>query len=261
MMSERLAGKKAFITGGASGLGVAIARMFVEQGAQVAITDIDLPGASKIAAELNSIRQGSASAFAHDVAREDQWISALEQANEAMGGISILVNNAGIGVMASVEDESLDNFKRVMDVDVDSVFLGCKHAMKYLRQNQPGSIINMSSIAGLYAAGSMAAYNAAKAAVWLLSKSVALHCASSGYEIRSNSIHPVFIRTPILDGISEALGIESDAERDKMLARGIPMGRIGEPEDVAYAAVFLASDESKFITGIELKIDGGMSAQ
>jgi len=260
-MGERLAGKKALITGGASGLGAAIAKMFVEQGAQVALTDINLDGAQKMAAELNATRQGCASAFAHDVADEQQWIDVLAQANEAMGGISVLVNNAGIGVMASVEDESLENFKRVMEIDVDSVFLGCKHAMKYLKENQPGSILNMSSIAGLYAAGTMAAYNAAKASVWLLSKSVALHCATSGYEIRSNSIHPVFIRTPILDGISEVLGLENDAERDKMLARGIPMGRIGEPEDVAHAAVFLASDESKFITGIELKIDGGMSAQ
>lgn len=260
-MSERLLGKKALITGGASGLGLAMAKMFVEQGAIVAITDINLEGAQKLSNELNAVRQGSAHAFAHDVASEQQWIDVLAQANEAMGGISILVNNAGIGTMGSIEDESFENWKLVMSIDADSVFLGCKHAMKYLKENQPGSIINMSSIAGLYAAGSMAGYNAAKAAVWLLSKSVALHCASSGYDIRSNSIHPVFIRTPILDGITEALGFEDDKQRDHVLARGIPMGRIGDPDDVAYAAVYLASDESKFITGIELKIDGGMSAQ
>lgn len=260
-MGERLLGKKALITGGASGLGMAMAKMFVEQGAQVALSDINHAGAQQIATELNAVRQGSASAFAHDVAREDQWIDVLAGANDAMGGISVLVNNAGIGTMGSIEDESFENWQRVMRIDADSVFLGCKHAMKYLKDNQPGSIINMSSIAGLYAAGSMPAYNAAKAAVWLLSKSVALHCASSGYEIRSNSVHPVFIRTPILDGVADALGLTSVEQRDQLLARGIPMGRIGEPEDVAYAAVFLASDESKFITGIELKIDGGMSAQ
>ncbi|VAV98893.1 2,5-dichloro-2,5-cyclohexadiene-1,4-diol dehydrogenase [hydrothermal vent metagenome] len=260
-MGERLAGKKAVITGGASGLGVAIARMFVEQGAQVALTDINLAGAQKIADELNASRQGCASAHAHDVADEEQWIDALAKANTEMNGINILVNNAGIGTMGSIEQESYANWKKVMAVDADSVFLGCKYAMQYMKQNQPGSIINMSSIAGLYAAASMPAYNAAKAAVWLLSKSVALHCATSGYQIRSNSIHPVFIRTPILDGITDALGVKTTEERDKVLTRGIPMRRIGEPEDVAYAAVYLASDESKFITGIELKIDGGMSAQ
>jgi len=260
-MSERLAGKKAVITGGASGLGVAIAKMFVDEGAQVALTDINLEGAQKVAAELNAVRQGSAHAFSHDVAQEQDWIDVLAKADEAMGGISILVNNAGIGSMGSVEDESFDMWKKVMQVDADSVFLGCKYAMQYLKKNQPGAILNMSSIAGLYAAGSMPSYNAAKAAVWLLSKSVALHCAASGYDIRSNSIHPVFIRTPILDGVAQALGLKDEVERDKMLSRGIPMRRIGDPEDVAYAAVFLASDESKFITGIELKIDGGMSAQ
>ncbi len=260
-MGERLQGKKAVITGGASGLGLAIAQMFVDEGAQVALTDINFEGAKKVADELNAVRQGSASAYAHDVASEQQWIDVLAAANETMGGISILVNNAGIGTMASVEDESFSAWKKVMAIDADSVFLGCKYAMKYMKENQPGSIINMSSIAGLSADGGMASYNAAKAAVWLLSKSVALHCARSGYEIRSNSIHPVFIRTPILDGVAVALGVDSVEERDKLLSRGIPMRRIGEPEDVAYAAVYLASDESKFITGIELKIDGGMSAQ
>lgn len=260
-MTDRLHGKKAVITGGGSGLGAAIARMFVAQGAKVAVTDINADSAKNIADELNALVPGSAHAFAHDVTREDQWISVLDVANTAMDGLNVLVNNAGIGTMADVESESLDSWKHVMAVDADSVFLGCKHAIGYMKQSQPGSIINVSSIAGLYTAPNMAAYSAAKAAVWMLSKSVALHCAKSGLDIRSNSIHPVFIRTPILDGVQEALGLTTEADRDKILSRGIPLGRIGEPEDVAYAAVYLASDESKFITGIELKIDGGMSAQ
>lgn len=260
-MTERLKGKKALITGGASGLGAAIAKMFVAQGAKVAITDVNGDGVTLLADQLNVQKPGCASAFTHDVTKEDQWISVLEAASKAMGGINVLVNNAGIGTMADVEAETLESWKNVMAVDADSVFLGCKHAIGHMKQNQPGSIINISSIAGLYTAPNMAAYSAAKAAVWMLSKSVALHCAKSGLDIRSNSIHPVFIRTPILDGVQEALGLPSIADRDKILARGIPLGRIGEPEDVAWAAVYLASDESRFITGIELKIDGGMSAQ
>lgn len=260
-MTERLAGKKALITGGASGLGACMAEMFVAQGAQVAITDINVAGATELAEKLNQSRPGSAFAYAHDVTDESAWKDVLDQANRDMQGLSVLVNNAGIGTMAGVEDESFENWKTVMAVDADSVFLGCKHALHYMKECQPGSIINISSIAGLYTAPNMAAYSAAKAAVWLLSKSVALHCAQRGYNIRSNSIHPVFVRTPILDGVGEALGVQEQAERDKILSRGIPLRRIGEPEDVGWAAVYLASDESKFVTGIELKIDGGMSAQ
>ncbi len=144
-----------------------------------------------------------------------------------------------------------------MAVDVDSVFLGCKYAIPYMVPHAPGSIINTSSIAGLIAGHNMAAYNAAKAAVWLLSKSVALHCAKRGYRIRSNTIHPAFIDTPILDDMKR--GMEKE-ELIRKLLKQVPIGYIGEPDDVAYAVVYLASDESKFITGAELKLDGGISA-
>ncbi len=260
-MAGRLEGKRALITGGASGLGAAMAKMFVREGARVALSDINGDGASAMAATLNAEYQGSAVAFAHDVADEQSWKDVVAGADEALGGFNILVNNAGIGSMGSVEEESFANWKKVMAVDADSVFLGCKYALGVMKHHGPGSIINISSIAGLYAAGNMSAYNAAKAAVWLLSKSVALHCASHGYDIRSNSIHPVFIKTPILDGIGPIVGAKDDEDLYGKLARGIPMRRIGEPDDIAYAAVYLASDESKFVTGIELKIDGGMSAQ
>ncbi|MDQ7019117.1 MAG: SDR family oxidoreductase [Robiginitomaculum sp.] len=260
-MTGRLEGKRAVITGAASGLGAAIARMFAAQGAQVALTDINLDGVKAMADSINGKFQGAAAAFEHDVADEQSWKDVVAAADKALGGFNVLVNNAGIGSMASVEDESFEMWKRVMAVDADSVFLGCKYALGVMKHHGPGSIINISSIAGLYAAGNMSAYNAAKAAVWLLSKSVALHCASQGYDIRSNSVHPVFIKTPILDGIGPAIGAKDNDDLYNKLARGIPLRRIGEPDDIAYAAVFLASDESKFITGIELKIDGGMSAQ
>lgn len=260
-MTGRLNGKRALITGGASGLGAAIAARFVAEGARVALSDINLDGAQAMAEKINREYQGAAIAFSHDVASEENWIEVVAKADEAMGGFNVLVNNAGIGSMGSVEDESFANWKKVMAVDADSVFLGCKYALGVMKNHGPGSIINISSIAGLYAAGNMSAYNAAKAAVWLLSKSVALHCASQNYDIRSNSIHPVFIRTPILFDMGKALGAGSDEELTKKLARGIPLKRIGEPDDVAYAAVYLAADESRFVTGIELKIDGGMSAQ
>jgi NAD(P)-dependent dehydrogenase (short-subunit alcohol dehydrogenase family) len=257
-MTGRVAGKKVFISGAAQGLGAAMARSMAAEGAKVSIADINHPGAQAVAAEIDAAHgQGTAFAFPLDVTKEDQWIFALEEADDAMGGISVLINNAGISAGGDVESTDLDTWKRVMEVNVDSVFLGAKHALKYLRQNQPGSIINISSIAGLIAAHNMAAYNASKAAVWMLSKSIALHCAKQKLDIRANSIHPTFTDTPILDKWRQQFGKE---EAEAKLGRQIPLGRIGQPEDVANAALYLASDESRMVTGAEIKIDGGISA-
>ena len=257
-MSGRVEGKKAFITGGAQGLGAAMARRLAAEGAKVSIADINHAGAQAVADAINAEHgEGTAFAFPLDVTKEDQWIFALEEADAAMGGISVLVNNAGISRGGNIEQLSFEDWKLVMEVNVDSVFLGTKHALKYMRQNQPGSIINISSIAGLIAAHNSPAYNASKAGVWLLSKGIALHCAKQGLDIRSNSIHPTFIDTPILDRLRDQLGKEV---AEGKLARQIPLGHIGEPDDVANAALYLASDESKFMTGAELKLDGGISA-
>jgi NAD(P)-dependent dehydrogenase (short-subunit alcohol dehydrogenase family) len=258
-MTGRMNGKMALVTGAAQGLGEAIATMFAKEGAQVVLTDLNGDGVANVAARINALYPGAAKAhFAHDVRSESRWQEIVPQALEAMGGLNVLVNNAGIGSVGSIEDETLESFKRVMDVDVDSVFLGCKYALGVMRPYGPGSIINISSIAGLIASGNYPAYNAAKAAVWLLTKSVALHCAKKVPGFRCNSIHPSFIKTPILDGIT-ALAGSVEAGHAK-LARQIPMGVLGEPDDIAYAAVYLASDESKFVTGSELKVDGGISA-
>ena len=257
-MAGRVAGKKAFITGGAQGLGAAMARMLAEEGAKVSIADINHHGAKAVAAEINAaLGEDTAFAFPLDVTKEDQWIYALEEADAAMGGISVLVNNAGISRGGNIEQLSYEDWKLVMSVNVDSVFLGTKHALRYMRAHQPGSIINISSIAGLIAAHNSPVYNASKAGVWLLSKGIALHCAKQGLDIRSNSIHPTFIDTPILDPLRQQFGTEVAHGK---LARQIPLGHIGEPGDIASAVIYLASDESKFMTGAELKLDGGISA-
>lgn len=254
----RVTGKKAFITGAAQGLGAAFARRLAAEGAKVTLADINAAGAEALAHEINQAHgEGTAFAFPLDVTQEAQWIFALEEADAAMGGISVLVNNAGISRGGDIESLSLEDWKLVMSVNVDSVFLGTKHALKYLRQNQPGSIINISSIAGLIAAHNSPSYNASKAAVWLLSKGIALHCAKQGLDVRSNSIHPTFVDTPILDPLRQRFGKD---EAEAKLARQVPLGRIGEPDDIANAVLYLASDESRFMTGAELKLDGGISA-
>ncbi len=254
----RVAGKMAFVTGAAQGLGRATSLMLAREGAKVTVADINATGADSVAAEINALYPGAALSVALDVTSEEQWQAALQTAHDAMGGLNVLVNNAGIGGGTTVEDTDFATWKRVQEVDTDSVFLGCKYAIPLMRAHAPGSIVNISSIAGLIAGHNMAAYNAAKAAVWLLSKSVALHCAKRGYRIRSNSVHPTFIDTPILDGM--AGNAMSRDELKLKLAKQVPLGVVGDPDDIAYAVLFLASDESKFITGSEIKVDGGISA-
>jgi NAD(P)-dependent dehydrogenase (short-subunit alcohol dehydrogenase family) len=167
------------------------------------------------------------------------------------------VNNAGIGSIGSIEDETYENWRHVHAVDLDSVFLGCKYGVPLIAESGGGSIVNISSISGIIAGHNLAAYNSAKAAVRHLSKSVALHCARAGNNVRCNSVHPVFIDTPILDAMVQG-GDREDAL--KKLGRQIPLGRVGQPDDVAYAVLYLASDESDFVTGSEIKVDGGISA-
>jgi NAD(P)-dependent dehydrogenase (short-subunit alcohol dehydrogenase family) len=246
-----MAGKMALITGAAQGLGAAIATMYAKEGAKVVVTDINGAGADATAAAINALYPGHATAFQQDVCSEPRWIEIVNAAHDAMGGLNVLVNNAGIGSLGSVESESFENWKKVMAVDVDSVFLGCKYALGVMKPYGPGAIVNISSIAGLIASANYAA-------VWLLTKSVALHCARKVPGFRCNSIHPTFIKTPILDGMAGLVGSQEEAYAK--LARQVPLGRLGEPDDIAYAAVYLASDESKFVTGAELKVDGGISA-
>lgn len=258
-MGGRLESKIALVTGAASGLGKRMAERFAEAGARVLLTDIDADGAAAAAAAIGP----SAAAFRHDVTSEADWDAAVAEAKRVFGGLHILVNNAGIGTPGSVEHTSLDDWRRVHAIDLDGVFLGCKHALPLIRettraQGSRGAILNISSIAGVVASGRMAAYNSAKAGVRHLTKSVALHCASNRDAITCNSVHPAFIDTPILDNF-QAAGVTKDEVKAK-LGRQIPLGTVGDPDDVAYAALYLCSDEAKFVTGAELYIDGGISA-
>ena len=255
---DRLAGKIALVTGAASGLGAAMAAKFASEGAKVVLTDINAAGAAAKAAEIGV----AAISIGHDVTSPEQWQAALDFAEQQCGGLHILVNNAGIGTGGTVEETSFEDWRLVHAVDLDSVFYGCKLALPLMARTvkdtgKRGSILNISSIAGVVAAANMAGYNSAKAAVRHLTKSVALHCARSRYGITCNSIHPVFIDTPILDGLVNAVGREEGLAK---LGRQIPIGHVGEPDDVAWAAVYLVSDEAKFVTGHGLYVDGGISA-
>lgn len=253
-MARRVAGKVALVTGGASGLGRASALLLAQEGARVMVADIAEAGGKAVAAEI-----GDAARFVRlDVTKEADWQAAIAATVEAFGGLHILLNSAGIGLTKDVEQITLEEWHHVHAVDLDSVFLGCKHAISAMRKSGGGSIINISSIAGIIGGANMAAYNSAKAGVRLLSKSVALHCAKNGDNIRCNSVHPTFIDTPILDSFKVAVGAERALEK---FARQVPLGRVGEPNDVAYGVLYLASDESKFVTGAELVIDGGISAR
>jgi NAD(P)-dependent dehydrogenase (short-subunit alcohol dehydrogenase family) len=255
---SRAGGKRAFITGAAGGLGAATARMLARHGAKVFLTDLDGPAAATLADEINH-EQGAQVAWSatQNVCDEAAWKSTLADAATAMGGLSVLVNNAGIGSLGAVEGIELKEWRRVMGVNVESVLLGCKYALPYLRDTQPASIVNISSLAAFKVDPDYIAYNTSKAAVAMLTKSVAVDCARQKIDVRCNSIHPAFIRTGIVAPFFDALG---EQEATRKLVRGIPMHRLGDPDDVAYAVLYLASDESRYITAAELVLDGGARA-
>jgi NAD(P)-dependent dehydrogenase (short-subunit alcohol dehydrogenase family) len=247
----RLAGKTAFVTGGASGLGEAISRRFAAEGAHVVIGDVDEAGGQATATEIG------ARFVRLDVSIEADWLAAFATCEQ----IDVLVNNAGITTHGSIEDITLAQFRHEFSVDVDGVFLGCKHVIPLMKTRPDGSgggsVINMSSMCGVRAQSDLAAYNAAKAAVTHLTKSVALHYAKQGYGMRCNSVHPGAIYTPILDKVMAQVE-DGQALFDSWVATH-PIGRLGKPEEIAAMAVYLASDEAAFTTGAEFRVDGGSS--
>ena len=253
----RVANKITLVTGAAQGLGAATAELLVREGAKVILTDINAQGVRQRAKEINAQGSDRAIALEHDVSSEDAWQQTIKTIRKKFGRLDILINNAGIGLIGSVEDETYENWRHVHEVDLDSVFLGCKYGIPLMADNDGGSIVNVSSISGIIAGHNLAAYNSTKAAVRHLTKSVALHRAYERNNIRCNSVHPVFIDTPILDQLTSNQYRKSALEK---LGKLIPLGHVGRPDDVAYTVLYLASNESQFVTGSEIKIDGGISA-
>jgi len=255
--SGRLAGKRAVVTGAASGLGYAMATAFLREGASVLITDVDAARGEAAAGELGC------GFMAQDVAGEEGWRAVMARMSTDHGGLDVLVNNAGYGPMTegvTPEDADLALTRRIFAVNFDGTLLGCKHAIAAMK-SAGGAIVNISSIAALVPVPFITAYGAAKEAVRHLTQSVALHCAQQGYAIRCNSIHPGQIRTPMhvegMRALAALQGVEEGEIEQAMRAR-IPMGDYGQPEDVALAAVYLASDESRHVTGDRILVDGGM---
>lgn len=256
---KRLQNKIALITGAARGIGQAVAEIFHQEGAHVIVTDILDETGQKVADEL-----GTRSEYHHlDVKHESEWQHLAEKLHQQYGGIDILVNNAGItGFLETkgpfdAENVALDSWDEIHRVNLNGVMLGCKYAIRLMKE-KGGSIVNISSRSGMVGIPAAVAYASSKAAVRNHTKSVALYCAEKGYNIRCNSIHPAAIMTPIWD---KMLGQgEQRKKMIKSIERGIPLGHFGQPEDVAYAALYLGSQESKYVTGIELTIDGGILA-
>ncbi len=250
----RLTNKKALVTGAASGIGRAVAARLADEGAQVALADFNRDAGVQAAEEI-----GDAALFVDlDVTSEASWQAALAAVCDAFGGLDILVNSAGVISLHSIEDTSLEEWRRVMSVNMDGTFLGCRFGVAAMKDTGGGAIINMSSVSGLVGGANLAAYNASKGGVRLLTKSIALHCAKKGYDIRCNSVHPSFVATPMVDDIADTAR-DPDRARDAMAAQ-IPLGRMGTVEEVAGMVAYLASDEAAFVTGAEFVIDGGLTA-
>lgn len=260
-MTGRMQNKVALVTGAANGLGAAIAWMLAREGAAVIATDID---ETALTTTVNAMTESRLDAVALrlDTSSEDDWRTVVDQVRELRGRLDAAVNCAGISIARSNPAETtIEQWRSLMTVNLDGVFLGTKHALRLMQDNKPssGSIINVSSIMGMVALPDMAAYSASKGGVRLYSKSVALSCAQRQLNIRVNSVHPGFIDTPLL---RRAMNRFHDADEAQRYYEAFqPVGHLGTPDDVAYAVLYLASDESSFVTGSELVVDGGYSAR
>lgn len=251
-MTDRLKGKTAIVTGGASGIGAAIVKRFADEGAYVLSTDVQTELGKTVAAEAG------ATFVEQDVANPDDWATVLERAQSETGRLDILVNNAGIVIGQSIEDVDLDSWHRLLGINLTGVMLGCQSAIRAMKSNPQGaagSIINIASTSAFAALPGDVTYTASKSGVRMLTKSVAVHCAQSGLDIRCNNIVPGATHTAIIDEAAKVVPGMID-----MAAAMSPMNKIGQGADIAGAAVYLASDDATFVTGSDLLVDGGMLA-
>ncbi len=248
----RVEGKVALITGGASGLGRADAEILAREGARVVLTDINDDAGESVAESIRTAG-GHATFLHHDVSDEAQWQAVIAAVKDQHGRLNTLVNNAGVAVVETIEQCSLESFHRQNGIMSDGVFLGCKHALPLMQDSGGGSIINMSSIASHLGFPVYFAYSAAKGAVRAMTKAIAVHCQMNSYNIRVNSIHPGAIDTPMIDKTASDLNL-----KDKTALSPVGLGR---PEDVANVVLFLTSDESRFVNGTEIIIDNTLSIQ
>jgi len=250
----RLDGKISLITGAASGIGWVTAELFAAEGAVVILAD---RAADELGQRARAIlaRDARHRAVVLDVTSEAQWMRVMQEVEREFGRLDVLVNNAGIGYFRSIVDTTFEEWRNILAVNLDGVFLGTKHALPLLARSGTGSIVNVSSIRGQVAGPNVAAYSASKAGVRLFTKSTAIECAAAGNGVRANSVHPGVIETPM-----SAQALDDPARLAKSLER-IPAGRLGKASEIAAAIVFLASDESSYMTGSEITIDGGYTAQ
>jgi 3(or 17)beta-hydroxysteroid dehydrogenase len=264
----RVEGKVAIVTGAASGIGRAGAAALAREGARVVATDLAQDGAEAVAAAIRQVG-GEAIGLHHDVGEEADWVTVVATARRAFGRLDVLVNNAGVSGGGALLDTSLEDWHRLMRVNLDGVFLGTRAAVAAMQpeggpRDRLGSVIILSSILGIVGSAGAATYSASKGAVRLFAKSVALECAARDLRVRVNSIHPGYIETPMvaasIERRAEQRGTDAATIRAELLAAH-PLGRLGQPDDIAAGIVYLASEESSFITGAELVIDGGYTAR
>lgn len=257
---SRVENKIALVTGAARGIGQAIVELLALEGAKVIVTDINDTLGQSVAKSIGK----NAEYFHLDVSLESDWIALSNTISEKYGGVDIVVNNAGItGFFESTgphdpENLDMESWRKVHATNIDGAALGCKYGIRLMKSSKAASIINISSRSGIVGISGAVAYASSKAALRNHTKSVALYCAEKGYPIRCNSIHPAAILTPMWDAM---LGEGEQREvAIRAIAADVPLGEMGEPNDVAYAALYLASEESKYVTGIEINIDGGILA-
>lgn len=257
-MTSRVQNKVCLVTGGARGLGLAAAERLLDEGAKVLITDIDEAAGKQQRNRLKAL--GHVVEFRRqDVTDAAQWTATLDAAIALWGSLDVLVNNAGVGAFQSIDTESFEGWRRTLSINLDAAFLGIQQAVPRMKE-RGGSIINIASIEGLIGEASLVAYNASKGGIRLLSKSSAIHCARSGYRIRVNSVCPGFAATEMVANALATLAPDTAQSFAAATLARIPMGRFAEPVEIANAVLFLASDESSYMTGSDLVVDGGMTA-